>query len=139
MSVSIKKGRAFDSVNLTSVMDLVFLLLIFFMVTSEFAKEERSIDLPLPAASEAKPLVSNATELFVNVLRDGRYFVNGKFMQLDEVEATLRQAKANNPVTQTVAVRADKQAPFELVVNVVNICLKTDSPHRLATSEEEQQ
>ena len=138
MAVSIKKGRAFDSVNLTSVMDLVFLLLIFFMVTSEFSKEENALELPLPAASEAKPLTSSPTEMFVNIDNNGRYFVSGRFMAIDEVEAVLRQAKANNPVTQTVAIRADKRVPFEAVVAIVNLCIKTDSPHRLATAEQEE-
>jgi biopolymer transport protein ExbD len=137
MSVNIKKGRAFDAVNLTSVMDLVFLLLIFFMVTSQFADEERALELPLPSASEAKPLASNPTELFVNIDKDGRYFLNGRFMKIDEVEATLRQAKANNPVTQTVAIRADRLVPFQVVVSVVNLCVKIDAPHRLATADEE--
>ena len=48
------KKVAFEAVNLTSVMDMVFLLLIFFMVTSQFADEERALELPLPGASEAK-------------------------------------------------------------------------------------
>jgi biopolymer transport protein ExbD len=58
-------------------------------------------------------------------------------MKLDEVEATLRQAKANNPVTQTVAIRADRNVSFNAVVAVVNLCVKTDSPHRLATADDE--
>ena len=53
MAVNIDKGRALDSINMTPVIDMVFLLLIFFLVASQFAEEERSLEVVLPSASEA--------------------------------------------------------------------------------------
>src|SRR5687768_8534207 len=102
MSVKINKGEALGGLNLTPIIDVVFLLLIFFLVATRFEEEERSIDVVLPQASEAMPLVAQPKELFVNVDDRGRYFVSGQFVTEAELEAALVQAAANNPGRQTV-------------------------------------
>lgn len=122
MSVNIKKGEALNSINMTPVIDMVFLLLIFFLVASQFAEEERSLEVVLPSASEARPLTATPREVFVNIDHEGKYFVDGRVMQIDEVEAVLRQAVANNPANQSVIIRADKRVPFDAVVGVMNAC-----------------
>lgn len=124
MTVNIKKGEALNSINMTPVIDMVFLLLIFFLVASQFAEEERSLEVVLPSASEARPLTATPTEVFVNIDHEGKYFVDGRIMQIDEVEAVLRQAVANNPANQSVIIRADKRVPFDAVVGVMNACNK---------------
>ena len=54
MAVKFKKTSAVGAVNLTSLIDVVFLLLIFIMVTARFEKEDRQLKVALPSASEAK-------------------------------------------------------------------------------------
>ena len=125
MAVKINKGKAFESINLTSVMDLVFLLLIFFLVASRFAQEDRELDVVLPSASEARPLTVAPKEMFVNVDKDGKYFVDGRIVGVEDLEAILRQAVANNPASQSVIIRADKRVVFDFVVGVMNACNKT--------------
>ena len=56
MAVRIDKGSALDSLSLTPLIDIVFLLLIFFLVATKFAEEERELAVMLPEASEAQPL-----------------------------------------------------------------------------------
>ena len=58
MSVRINKGRAAALVDLTPMIDVVFQLLLFFLVASKFADEEREMKVVLPQASEAKPLIA---------------------------------------------------------------------------------
>ena len=53
MAVKIDKGSALDSLSLTPLIDIVFLLLIFFLVATKFAEEERELAVMLPEASEA--------------------------------------------------------------------------------------
>jgi biopolymer transport protein ExbD len=124
MAVKIKRGQALGTLSLTPLIDVVFLLLIFFLVATRFAQEDRELDVVLPAASEAKPLTVQPKELFVNIDHRGSYFVDGKTLTGDEVEAVLRQAATDNPVNQSVIIRADKRVPLDFVVLVMNLCNK---------------
>lgn len=135
MSVNIQRGRSLDAINMTPVIDMVFLLLIFFLVASQFAEEERSLEVVLPSASEARPLTATPKEVFVNVDQEGRFVVDNRTMQIDEVEAVLRQAVVNNPGNQTVIIRADKRVRFDAVVAVMNACNKVGArDYRVTTA-----
>lgn len=124
MAVKINKGRALGSLSLTPLIDVVFLLLIFFLVATRFAQEDRELDVMLPAASEAQPLIAQPKEMFINIDQTGRYFVDGRTLAADEVEEALRQAAANNAMTQSVIIRADKRVQLEHAVFVMNLCNK---------------
>ncbi len=71
MTVAIKKSTALGKLNLTPMIDVVFLLLIFFLVATRFEEQERELNVVLPQASEAMPLTAKPKELFVNVDREG--------------------------------------------------------------------
>lgn len=124
MAVTIKKSRALDGINLTPMIDMVFNLLIFFLVASQFAEEERELDVLLPTASEARPLISKPREMFVNIDREGRYVVERRVVTLNEVEGFLRQAVTDNPGNQSLYIRADRRVPFDYVVAVMNLSNK---------------
>jgi len=125
MSVKIKRTSAIGSLSLTPLIDVVFLLLIFFIVSSKFAEEERELDLNLPSVTEALPASLQPQELVVNIDKEGRYYIDGAFRQPEQVEQILRRAQANNPLTQTVVIRADKQAEWEPVAIAMSLCKKT--------------
>lgn len=122
MTVELKKGHAFGVLNLTPLIDVVFLLLIFFLVASRFAEEDRQLEVALPTASEAKPLIDKPRDFVINIDEMGRYFVNETLMTLQEVDAALDRAMAANPMTQTVNIRADKRVDFEYVLQILNLC-----------------
>ena len=136
MSVRIDKGAALAGLNLTPLIDVVFLLLIFFLVATRFAEEERELDVLLPEASEAQPLVSQPKEMFVNVDKDGRYYVTGKILSLDQLHPVLKAAWVDNPGRASVIIRADKRCPWEFVVAVMNACNKANiRDYRVTTLE----
>jgi len=122
MAVRIKKGEALSGLNLTPLIDVVFQLLIFFFIAARFEQEDRELDVPLPDASEARPLTATPTELWININRDGRYYVEGQWLDSDALERALRLAATNNPLSQTVIIRADKRVAFDSVVQAVNLC-----------------
>jgi biopolymer transport protein ExbD len=122
MAVKIKKGSALGALSLTPLIDVVFLLLVFFLVATRFAQEDRELEVELPTASEARPLTEEPKELFVNIDKDGNYFVSGQRLAASEVEVALRQAVADNPINQSVVIRADKRVPFDFVVTVMDLC-----------------
>ena len=122
MAVKIHKGSAISTLSMTPLIDIVFLLLIFFLVATRFVQEDREIDVPLPDASEAMPLTIAPKELFINIDRDGRFFVNGQTLDVDELEEVLVRAATNNPVNQSVIIRSHKRAAVEYTVTAINLC-----------------
>jgi biopolymer transport protein ExbD len=124
MSVTLKKSRALGMLNLTPLIDVVFLLLIFFLVATRFEEQERELDIVLPSATQAKPLISRAHELFINIDEHGRYTVNGKLLSARELEQGLAQAAADNPGRQPVIIRADRRCFWEFVVVAMDLCNK---------------
>ncbi len=123
MTVKIEKSEALSNLGMTPLIDIVFLLLIFFLVATEFAEEEREMSVQVPEASEAKPLTSRPEEIFVNVTAEGKYYVTGKVVTLEELFPILRQASVNNR-HQPVIVRADRRCRWEFVMAVINACGK---------------
>lgn len=124
MALKINKGKADELFNFTPMIDVVFNLLLFFMVAARFAQEEREVPVQLPSASEARPLTATPTEIFVNVNHFGQIFAGNRTVTANELDTFLQQAAVNNPNNQTVIIRADKRVPFEHVVTVMNACNK---------------
>jgi biopolymer transport protein ExbD len=135
MTVKIDRGRALENLNMTPLIDVVFLLLIFFLVATTFqeeedlerAKAERSLDVQLPQASEARPLASRPQELIVTIDQHGQFY---EFSQAkgavsrEQLQEILRQAYVNNPGRQTVIIRSDRRTPAEYLVTVMDLCNK---------------
>jgi len=135
MAVKIHKSstRVF---NLTPMIDCVFQLLIFFLVATRFAEEERELDVVLPQASEAQPITVRPRELVVNVDAEGRYTISGKALSLAELQKTLDALGANNPLRASVVVRADERCLWRFVVAAMNACLKAGiHDYRVTTRE----
>ena len=126
MAVELEKTKSLFSLSLTPLIDVVFLLLIFFLVATEFAEEERELRVLLPEASEAQPLTSKPRELFLNIDAQGRYFVSGRTLTPDELDAALKMAWVNNPGRASVIIRADRRCPWQYVVAAINACLKAN-------------
>jgi biopolymer transport protein ExbD len=136
MAVKIKKGSALDALSLTPLIDVVFLLLIFFLVATEFAEQEREMRVLLPDASEARPSTSVPRELFINIDAEGRYFVTGKVLTLEELSQVLERTWVNNPSRASVIIRADRRCRFQYVVDAMNACNKANiRDYRVAARE----
>lgn len=108
------------SLNLTPLIDVVFLLLIFFMVTTTF-REESEIEIDLPQASN-QPVEQVGNPLEVVIDRDGRFYIGQKLVintQLDTLKRALRKAKGDrkNP---PVIISADAKSPHQAVVTAMD-------------------
>ena len=108
------------NLNLTPMIDIVFLLIIFFMVGTQFSEMERSIDVKLPRVATAAPLTSGPDEITVNVLTDGTAMVNNKVLTLTELEDALVKAK-DAYADQAVVIRGPGNDPYQLVMDVLAI------------------
>ena len=97
MTIRIHKRGAIGSLSLTPLIDIVFLLLIFFLVATRFSEEDKELDVDLPTASQAQPLVAEKEVTRIYVDRDGRFFVGDQLLDQLGVERSLRQTVANLP------------------------------------------
>jgi biopolymer transport protein ExbD len=122
MPVKLNRGRASSLLDLTPMIDMVFNLLIFFMVVSQFASEERSLKVELPMGSEAMPLTARPKEIFINIDQHGRYYIGARRLTEAEVGRYVRQAAIDNPLNQTVVIRADRRCPWDFVATAMRLC-----------------
>ena len=109
------------SLNLTPMIDIVFLLIIFFMVGTKFSELERKIGLRVPEVSNAEALTAAPEPRVVNVYRDGRITLDRTPVTLPELTQKLAFARSQYS-DLGVLVRGDAHGPFQRVAEVLNAC-----------------
>ncbi len=120
--MKLRQSRTEDepAVNLTPLIDVVFILLIFFMVSTTFQREsEIKIELP-EASSEAVEEEKDTLEIVIDA--DGRYFIDNQQVVNTEL-ATLKTAISKFLGEQTdlpVVIRADRNTPYQAVVRAMD-------------------
>lgn len=108
-------------VQLTSLLDCVFLLLIFFLVSSQLKKIEKEIPLDLPEAVAAVDVKTEPDLTKVSVDAEGGIYVNGTKVGPGGLLRELQDAKANKP-DRRVRIDGDVLAPFRYIVQVLDAC-----------------
>lgn len=109
------------AVNLTSLIDVVFLLLVFFMVSTTFLDPEREIELDLPQAESGAESDAGPEELVINVLADGRVSLAGRQLDDEALRSSLERAARKNPDTP-VTIRGDASVAHARIVAVMDAC-----------------
>ena len=137
MAIELKQGRVLGALSLTPLIDVVFLLLIFFLVASRLSQEDRQLDIALPSAANAMPMTVMPQELVVNVDVQGRIYIDGVEIRLPDFEAMIKQRVVDNPTGQSVVIRADRRVQFQAPVDVMDICLKHGVPYSASIADEE--
>ena len=95
------KARQVDqelSLELTPLIDMVFLLLIFFLVATTFHQEEREMQIALPVATSAGPISALLQELVVNVDEEGHIIIGGRRVEPQSLRSMIAEAVANATV-----------------------------------------
>jgi biopolymer transport protein ExbD len=105
--------------ELAPMIDVVFLLLIFFIVTWQFARFERDMDISVPAAEEASEQNRQVGEIIVNVKEDGSIVLNGLAVSNVELLAKLEAISQAYP-DQAVILRGAANANFQAIINVLD-------------------
>ncbi|MCH8241628.1 MAG: biopolymer transporter ExbD [Planctomycetes bacterium] len=106
---------------MTPMIDIVFLLLIFFLVATTFREEEREMQVALPFASSSAPISTMLKEFIVNVIEDGTIIVGGRRIDDAELRTMVRDAVAVNP-EQKVTVRGDRGTAYANIIQVLDVC-----------------
>ena len=111
-------------INMTPMIDVVFLLIIFFLVSSHLAKQESQIELNLPVAQSGDDdIPRDVPRITVNVKPDGQLLVRGAVVERDQLPDLLksaRQAEPNTPIE--VRIRGSRKAPYSSVEPIMLAC-----------------
>ena len=110
---------------LTSMLDVIFLLLCFFVTASVFSQWESEISIQLPAAATAEQPSRLPGEIIVNLAKNGEVTVNGKMLVLSDLESRLARISKFYP-GQPVIIRADRDVKYESLVKVIDTCRAAD-------------
>ncbi len=110
--------------QLAPLVDVLFLLVIFFAVTSHYAKNEQVMDINVPAAEEGKDKESrNVGEIIINIKTAGEIIVNGQQLTEAELLVKLKNIAAIYK-DQAVILRGDEVVDYKFVIRVLDICQK---------------
>lgn len=121
MPIRSRTDDAGVAIDMTPIIDIVFMLLTFFLLATTFQRAEREMQVALPFASTAGPISTALRELVVNVTADGRAIVAGRAVSDEDLRGVVGSAVRNNP-EQKVTVRGDRGAAYGAVVRVLDIC-----------------
>lgn len=109
------------TLNLTPMIDIVFLLIIFFMVGTKFTELERKISLHVPQVSDVGALTPAPEKRVINVYRNGQIAYDKKMVTLEELQQQLRVAHGQYH-DLGVIVRGDGEGSFQNVASVLHAC-----------------
>ncbi len=109
--------------QLAPMLDVVFLLLVFFIVTQSFEDEEPDLSLILPQTKEAKVTDKVSNDIIINIRKDGTIVINRHIYNPQQLEEKLA-AVARLDKTMLVRLRADEKTEYAHAVQVLDLCLK---------------
>ena len=125
------RNKITPNFNMSSMTDVVFLLLIFFMIASTLAKNLNTIDVKLP---QAKGKSENRENISVSIDRKNRFYIDGEFVSKKNIKDELitKLSKSNKRV---VILRSDSNVPIKEIVYVMDIANKNSIKVVLAVKE----
>ena len=121
MKIRVEHASKAPALALTSMLDVIVLLLCFFVTVSVFSQWESEISIKLPSAKTADEPDRLPGEIIANVAKDGSVRVNGAELTLTQLGERLERI-AKFYSGQAVIIRADKETPYEYLVNVIDTC-----------------
>jgi len=120
-----KSKPALPQFQMTAMMDVVFLLLCFFVTTSVFSQWECEVQLTLPTAKSAVAPERMPGEIILNVAKDGSVTVNQHKLSAEDLATRLKRVVSIYP-GQPVVIRADKDTSYDSLMKVIDVCRESD-------------
>lgn len=116
-----RRNRQPVEINVTSLVDIIFNLLLFFMLTTSFSQSE-GIEVELPSASAAKTS-SEQTNFIITINQDGQTTIDGTPVNRDDMSQKLQDALEKTPKTMLL-IRADESTRHADVVEIIDLAKK---------------
>lgn len=119
-----KRSKVSAEFSMSSLTDIIFLLLIFFMLTSTLVAPN-AINFNLPGSTQKRVSADEKTLDEIRINNTGRYYYNNRSITLLEMEQQLSQLSAGKePKSESVVISIDKGAKVENVVAVMDLTLR---------------
>ncbi len=106
-------------IPLVPMIDLMFVLVIFFVTTTSFTAEEQQIDMNLPATQTGAADTAQPSEVIINVRADGQILIGARSYTLDAFDKLMRELVTDYP-NERVIIRGDKLATYERIMTIVD-------------------
>ncbi len=126
-----KRSKVSAEFSMSSLTDIIFLLLIFFMLTSSLVAPN-ALNLKLPGSSRTKVTSSSKID-DVRISRSGNFFLNGSSVSLESLESRLSSMANAKRGQLSITISPAKGTPVESVVAVMDIAMRYDINGILAT------
>ncbi len=110
------RGDDTSEINLTPMLDVIFIMLIFFIVTASFAKES-GIEVNRPTAKTAE--IKEQGHIIISIKANGEVWIDKKVVDLRAVKANVARLHAENPLG-SVIIAADRESKTYMVVDVMD-------------------
>jgi biopolymer transport protein ExbD len=101
--------------NLTPMIDVVFNLIVFFLVASHFSQAQSDVPVALPKATQASAGEADPDRLTITVTSEGRWSVAGKPVALADIETMIKEGADRAPGVFSVHIRGDRSARYEFI------------------------
>jgi biopolymer transport protein ExbD len=121
------RGTQSVTINMTPMIDVTFLLIIFFLVSSHLAKQENFLKLDLPSAGSGLADFSDRPTVTVQVLATGEYQLNGQSVSLEQIRRVILSRMKTEGGPLRIRIRTDKTANYEHIGALLKICAATNS------------
>ncbi len=109
------------TLNLSAMIDIVFLLIIFFMVGTKFTEIEQELKISIPQIASGATISAEPQQCVIAVFHDGRVSVDNDVMEIHELESNLSQ-RVSIGAELHVIIRGDAEGAFQNVANVLSAC-----------------
>lgn len=124
------EARPYDTINVTPMLDLAYVLLVVFILMTTASVQGLTISMPKPSN---QPAAEKHELIILQVTADGSLLLNGAGLSIAEVEQRLTVARARDPKI-SVAIKGDGGAAYEGVVAVIDLCNRLAIDMGLVTS-----
>lgn len=121
MILKSETGELSTLIDLTPVIDMVFMLLVFFLVATTIQQSEREMKIALPQTAASGPISAALKEIVVNIDERGAAFVGGQSVSDEALFAMIKSAATANS-EQKVCVRGDRSTAYANVARVLDLC-----------------
>lgn len=117
MKIAVRKRRA-PSIIIVSLVDILTILLIFFVVSTTFKKDQPEVQINLPESKTSTKAPAEAEHAVVSVDQNDDVKLDGKTIGVDQLEGAVRDLAATR--RSTIALQADKKASFGMIIKVMD-------------------
>lgn len=137
MNFSSDRNSQQHEFQIAPMIDIVFLLLVFFIVSYSMSEMERELNITLPETTKAEEATSRINDIVINITADGQVIVNKRKLEIDALYERLKKL-SDFGAPPSVIIRADKECRHKHIIRVMDVCARVKAKNIIfSTSQQE--